>query len=86
MPLRVVQAWWIGRVNLAKNDLHPHPRARAGCMICLAFLFGIEVWLFGHLRAAGVGWGGHAACLGAVMLAMGLMSWMINHHWRDAFF
>lgn len=86
IPVRLVQAWWIGMVKLAKNDLHPHPSARALCMIGLAALFALEMWLFARLRAAGAGWPGQLGCLGGVLLAAGWMSWLINHRWRNAFF
>lgn len=84
--LSAAKAWWVGIVSLARNDLHPHPLARAACMLALAGLFALEVLLFGRLRAAGAGWPAQAGLLAGVILAAGWMSWLINRRWRSAFF
>ncbi len=83
-PIRLAQAWAIGMVKLWKNDLHPSPGVRAGIMIFLAAMFASTVYVLPHLNHSGRAV--VAAYLGAVVLVVGLVSYLFNHHWRNTFF
>lgn len=81
--LNLPRAWVIGMGLLIKNDLHPHPAAKAGVMIAVAIV-GLSVFHFlpGLLAGAKLAW----CAVGALLLALGWLSYWVNHSLRGAFF
>lgn len=77
------RAWAVGMRKLITNDLHPHPAARAGIMIAvLAVGLSVVHFLPGLIAGAGLAWG----AVGALVLALGWLSYWVNHSLRGAFF
>ena len=77
------RAWAVGMLKLITNDLHPSPAARAGVMIAV-LIVGLSVvhFLPGLVAGAKLAW----AVVGALVLALGWLSYWVNHSLRGAFF
>lgn len=83
-PFWLIWAWIIGMVKMARNDLHPHPEMRAKFMVFFAVMFAQAAVVAPMLNDAGrtVVW----SYLGGTVLVIGWGSYLVNHHWRHAFF
>lgn len=83
-PFWLIWAWIIGMIRLVKNETHPHPEVRAKFMIFFAVMLAqaaVVVPLLNHAGKTAV-W----SYLGATALVIGWGSYLVNHHWRNAFF
>ena len=77
------RAWVVGMSKLIQNDLHPHPAARGGIMIAVAVVgYSVFHYLPGLLGGAKLAW----SVVGALVLALGWLSYWVNHSLRGAFF
>lgn len=83
-PFWLIWAWILGMIKLLKNDLHPHPEMRAKFMVFFAAAFAQAAVVLPLINHAGktVVW----SYLGATVLVIGWGSYLVNHHWRNAFF
>lgn len=81
--LGLPRAWAVGMAKLITNDLHPHPLARAGIMAAV-LIVGLSVFHFlpGLIGGAKLAWG----AVGALVLALGWLSYWVNHSLRGSFF
>jgi len=80
--LNLPRAWVIGMSKLIFNDLHPHPGAKAGIMIAVAVVGAAVVYFLpGLLAGAKLAWG----VVGLLLLALGWLSYWVNHALRGAF-
>lgn len=80
--LNLPRAWAVGMLKLAQNDLHPHPLARAGVMIAVAAVgYSVFHFLPGLVGGAKLAW----CAVGALVLALGWLSYWVNHVLRGAF-
>lgn len=81
--LNLPRAWVIGMAKLVQNDLHPHPVAKAGVMIAVAVVGGaVFHFLPGLAAGAKLAW----LVVSALLLALGWLSYWVNHTLRGAFF